>query len=98
MPSVVKVKRARLEGISGILHETEIAEYNGKEYVLVNLSENNNNDIVFKYLAKLVLCIDLNMPPLVIVNPGTSIPKKLEYITNRYGGIVLEANSVILKS
>ena len=84
-----KVRRVKLMGVSGVVHDVEIAEYKGRRYVVVRLTRSLDNPGV-ELLAKIIVCFDLQLPPLVIAESENMIPDHVKKFISSQGGLVIE--------
>ena len=89
MQSKIKVRKAKLEGSSGVKHEVELAEYNGKEYILIKASDNPGTPSL-ELLVRMIVCYDLNKPPMLLVKPNYNIPSEIKKLIDERGGIVVK--------
>jgi len=95
MQNRIKIKRAKLIGFSGVPHEVEVAEYKGKKYIVIKVGDDTSNPWA-DLLVKTLICIDVNMPPLVFTLPGKSIPENIRQVINGQGGMIVKYEDYIV--
>ena len=88
-----KVRRVKLMGVSGVVHDVEVAEYKGKRYIVVRLTRSLDNPGV-ELLSKMIVCFDLQLPPLVITESESMIPGHVRKFISSQGGLIIELKSL----
>ena len=89
----LRVRRESIKGFSGIKHDVDIVEYEGRKYIYilidrdVKLSIDNNYSMII--LAKLLISHDTRIPPLAIVKRGVSVNSSLINLIKELGGMIL---------
>jgi len=91
-----RVERVRLRGVSGVFHDVDVVEFDGRRYVLVDLSRGDGVDPVLEFVVKFVLCFDLNLPPLVVVGLETKVPEDVEHMVSKCNGVIVRADFISL--
>lgn len=89
MKCIFKVRRVKLTGVSGVVHDVEIAEYRGKKYVVIRLTRGVDNPGI-ELLAKMIVSFDLQLPPLVIAENESLIPDYFRELISSQGGLIIE--------
>ena len=90
----LKVRKAKLKGASGVTHNVDTVELEGKRYILIRASD-DIADYMFEYFIKLLICYDVHLPPLIIARPAT-VPENVRRIVKELNGVILEIPHVNL--
>ena len=79
--------KRKIQGFSGILHELELIEINGKEYALLELSSTDEEELM-KLLSKIIICYDVSIPPVLLCK-CKQVPQELTNLIKNLGGIIM---------
>jgi len=79
------VRKVRMEGFSGVVHEVELVEYGGRMFILIR---DCDEQVLIDCLSKLIVCYDLNLPPLIMAK--SKLSKVVEETVSELGGLVIK--------
>ncbi len=88
------VRRVKLRGFSGVVHDVDVVEYGGRRFILIKVDNNVSCDLLPEYLVKILVCYDVGLPPLVIAVPPSGLPESAKRAVGELNGVILEVNAM----